>query len=358
MNQKTINYKRQAFTLIELLVVIAIIGILSGLIVVSINGAVASANDAKRKSNISAISRALLTYGTLNGNKYPIQTTQCDIAPATGYTGSNRCSTLVSNLSELLPSIPTDPASGYYTYISDSTGANYVLTANLSNSTLSYNNRTGLATGATDIDGNHYGAVTIGIQTWMTENLMTSHYRDGTDIARGGTTATWGNVDSSFYAYPPNVGNTAEESIDNIKANNLGFVYQQGAVLNAKGICPSGWHVPSDAEYKTLAEYLGTPGCDGTGASYGWFCSPAGASLKEAGTVHWGSGNTGTNTSGFSAVGTGYRGTDGSFDARSVYTYWWSSSSTLNRTLYYTESRFYRYSYSAAYGFSVRCLKD
>ena len=346
---------KKAFTLIELLVVIAIVGILSGLIVVSMNGSVDSANDAKRKSNLDAIRKALVVYGTLNGMIYPIQPTPCTIGG-----GTTPCSTLASNLSELLPSLPTDPVSGnYYTYVSDSTGYNYVLSGNLSSSTLSYSNNGGYTIGAVDVDGNHYGSVTIGTQTWLTSNLMTTKYRDGTAITRGGTTSgSWNGSDNGYYAYPPNVGNTAEESLANIQANKLGFVYQQGAVLNAKGLCPTGWHVPSDAEYKTLVEYLGTANCDGTGASYGWFCTPAGASLKEAGTAHWSSGNTGTNTSGFSAVGTGYRGTDGSFSNRSVYTYLWSSSSTLNRYLSYTESRVYRYTYSAAYGFSVRCLKD
>ena len=66
---------RQAFTLIELLVVIAIIGILSGLIIVSMSGSINSANDTKRKANVDAIRKALMIYGTLNGNSYPIQNT-------------------------------------------------------------------------------------------------------------------------------------------------------------------------------------------------------------------------------------------------------------------------------------------
>ncbi len=342
---------KKGFTLIELLVVIAIIGILSGLIIVSMSGATNSANDARRKSNLDAIRKALVYTGTLNGGIYPISTSVCNI-------GNNCPSTLTTFLADMLPTLPTDPVSGYYTYISDATGSRFTVSAALSTGNISYSNQGGYANGAVDIDGNSYGAVTIGTQTWMTSNLMTTRYRDGTAITRGGTTAgSWDGSDHGYYAYPQRIDGTQnEETLANIKANNLGFVYQQSAVTNAKGICPSGWHVPTDTEYKTLVEYLGTAGCDGSG--YDWYCSPAGASLKEAGTAHWNAGNTGTNTSGFSAVGAGCRVTDGSFYDRSVVTYLWSSSSTLNRFLDCEESRVYRDTGSAAYGFSVRCLKD
>lgn len=119
---------KRAFTLIELLVVIAIIGILSGLIVVSMNGSINSANDAKRKANIDAIRKALITYGTLNGNVYPTESSGCLIAPV-GIT--NRCTNVASALSELLPNLPADPVSGYYTYYSLN-GSDFTLTATLS----------------------------------------------------------------------------------------------------------------------------------------------------------------------------------------------------------------------------------
>jgi len=347
-----LNKKKGAFTLIELLVVIAIIGILSGLIVVSMNGATNSANDAKRKANLDAIRKALIVYGTLNRMIYPIQPTLCTIGG-----GTTPCSTLASNLSELLPNLPTDPVAGnYYTYVSDATGSNYVLSGVLSSSTLSYSNNGGYASGPVDIDGNSYGAVTIGTQTWMTSNLMTTKYNDGTAIIHGDTNAIWtSGTNNDHYSHPPAVGNGGEADLNaDIIPNKLGFLYQQG-VVNSGKLCPTGWRVPSDLDWKTLIEYLGTAGCE---TSTGWQCSPAGASLKESGTTHWSAGNTGTNASGFSAVGTGYRGTGGSFYNRSVGTYLWSSSSTLYRALYYTESTVYRYTLSAAYGFSVRCLKD
>lgn len=120
--------KLLAFTLIELLVVIAIIGILSGLIIISMNGSINLANDSKRKANIDTIRKALMIYGTLNGKTYPIQATQCNIGPA---GTPNRCAILATNLSDLLPVLPTDPVSGYYTYISD--GTDFTVSAVLSN---------------------------------------------------------------------------------------------------------------------------------------------------------------------------------------------------------------------------------
>jgi prepilin-type N-terminal cleavage/methylation domain-containing protein len=143
-NRKQLNLE-SAFTLIELLVVIAIIGILSGLIVISMNGSINSANDAKRKANIDAIRKALVIYGALNGNVYPVEP-GCTIGG-----GTTPCNNLGSKLLELLPNLPRDPVSGdYYTYASD--GASYTIYAVLSNSNLySYSSLTGVSNSAAQI---------------------------------------------------------------------------------------------------------------------------------------------------------------------------------------------------------------
>jgi len=129
MKDKKEENRQKAFTLIELLVVIAIIGILSGLIVVSTNGAINSANDAKRKANIDSIRKALTVYNTLNGMTYPTGTPEL-----AGCTIGGTCTNLASKLSELLPNLPRDPISGYYTYTSD--GTKYTISSILSNSSL------------------------------------------------------------------------------------------------------------------------------------------------------------------------------------------------------------------------------
>ncbi|MFA5431900.1 MAG: LamG-like jellyroll fold domain-containing protein [Candidatus Paceibacterota bacterium] len=114
---------RQAFTLIELLVVIAIIGILSGLIVISMNASVNSANDTKRKAGIDTIRKALTYYGVLNGGTYPALS-RCTI--------KGDCS-FPNTFLELLPNLPTDPVSGNYFYSSN--GTTFNISATLSNST-------------------------------------------------------------------------------------------------------------------------------------------------------------------------------------------------------------------------------
>ena len=113
----------RAFTLIELLVVIAVIGILSGLIVISMSNVTSSATDVKRKANIDTLTKAIMTAGTLNGS-FPIQSTVCSI-------GSN-CSNLSSAILEYVPNLPLDPDGSYYQYYSYD-GTNFTVFANLEN---------------------------------------------------------------------------------------------------------------------------------------------------------------------------------------------------------------------------------
>jgi len=118
-----------------------------------------------------------------------------------------------------------------------------------------------------------------------------------------------------------------------------------------QGICPSGWHVPTDAEWTTLTTYLG-----GT--------SIAGGKMKETGTTHWLTPNTGaTNESRFTALPGGHRSLSGLFFFLGTSATFWSSSenssaSAWYRDLTYNHANVYRYNGSKADGFSVRCLKD
>ena len=146
----------------------------------------------------------------------------------------------------------------------------------------------------------------------------------------------------------------------------------------AQGICPTGWHLPTDTEWNTLEKYtvqtiasIATQyACDTTGT--GWRrCADnegtdaggpkgAGKSLKAVGQ---GSGvGAGDDLVGFSSLLPGYRVADGTFYNRSSYTYIWSSSpsgtSAWYRNLYSTYATVYRRTDSKAYGFSVRCLKN
>ena len=215
----------------------------------------------------------------------------------------------------------------------------------------------GTTTTISDADGNVYNTISISNQCWMATNMMTTKYPDGTAITRGGTTNTWGNVDSAFYAYPPNTANTAEETLANIISNNLGFVYQWSAAMHgstvegAQGICPTGWHIPTDAEQYILESRLKdlTATCDAA-RSNAWDCASAGTKLKIGGS------------SGANVPLAGYRNTDGSFYVRGTYVDLWSSSpsstSAWYRFLNSTNATVYRFTNSKAYGFSVRCLKN
>jgi len=191
-------------------------------------------------------------------------------------------------------------------------------------------------------NGVTYNTVQIGSQCWLKENLKTTHYNDGTSIPNVTDNAIWETTTSGAYCcYDNNPSN----------CNTYGALYNWYAV-NTDKLCPNGWHVPSDAEWTTLVNYLG-------GASV------AGGALKEAGTSHWSSPNTSaTNSSGFSALPGGYRDySDGSFYDLGYLGCWWSGtegdgSYAWSRYLDYCNADVYRYSANKRYGFSVRCLRD
>lgn len=142
-----------------------------------------------------------------------------------------------------------------------------------------------------DIDGNIYPIVTIGEQEWITENLKTTRYNDGTSIVNIEDPSDWGQAMGTevefegFYCW-------YENKIS--YRNDYGALYNWLAVEEGK-LCPVGWHVPSAEEYLTLIEFVG-------GIDIG------GGMLKETGTSHWKSPNTGaTNEYGLTALPGGYR---------------------------------------------------
>jgi uncharacterized protein (TIGR02145 family) len=194
-----------------------------------------------------------------------------------------------------------------------------------------------------DNDGNTYKTILIGTQTWMAENLKTTKYNDGTVIPLVTVNSSWEALTTPGYCWWNN-------DATNNKAT-YGALYNWYTVNTGK-LCPTGWHVPNDAEWTTLTTYLSGE-------------SVAGGKLKETGTTHWQSPNTGaTNESGFTALPGGYRFGHGAFGYVGDGGFWWSSSeySTINawyRYMYYNSSSVFRYSYYYKnFGFSVRCVKD
>ena len=204
----------------------------------------------------------------------------------------------------------------------------------------------------TDIDLNVYNTVTIGSQVWMAENLKTTKYDDGTAIPNVTVDAEWDALITGAYS---DYGNNPANS------STYGRLYNWYAVDNndstkvasngGKNVCPTSWHVPSDAEWATLTDYLGG-------------LSIAGGKLKETDTTHWLSPNTGaTNESGFTAVPGGARNHGGSYGEVGLSGYWWNSEEAFttnawSRFLYYDYTYISRYDSGKRYGFSVRCIKD
>jgi uncharacterized protein (TIGR02145 family) len=184
--------------------------------------------------------------------------------------------------------------------------------------------------------------LTIGTQVWMLKNLDVDHYRNGDSIPEVRIGNEWSNLETGVWCYYKN-----SDSIGKI----YGKLYNWYAVDDSRGLAPEGWHVPSDAEWTELENYLG-------GSNL------AGCKLKEAGTTHWESPNTGaTNESGFSVLPGGWRGIDGTFLSIGSLGSWWSATestttSALYRYLHYDSTYLYTFSNYRYDGFSVRCVKD
>ena len=193
-----------------------------------------------------------------------------------------------------------------------------------------------------DIEGNKYKTISIGTQVWMSENLKTTKFNDGTEIPIVTGNEAWAKLKTPAVSWYNN------DSTENKK--RYGALYNFYAV-NTNKLCPAGWHVPSDAEWWTLVYFLdGLPN--------------AGGKLKEKGIEYWKSPNAGaTNESGFNGLPGGYRSLAGIFNYIGISAYWWTStkfndSSVLFWNVRYKLNFIYRYRSENYCGFSVRCVKD
>ena len=160
----------------------------------------------------------------------------------------------------------------------------------------------------------------------------------------------------------------AQADYDNDPTNKAtyGKLYNFYAVADPRGLCPTGWHVPSDAEWNELVKFL-DPGADTSGGSTQ--STIAGGMLKATGTLQAGTGLwetpniDATNSSGFAGLPGGYRFNGGSYNDIGLYGYWWSSTqeSTTNawlRYLGYNNGNVFRLNYDKRDGVSVRCVRD
>ena len=199
----------------------------------------------------------------------------------------------------------------------------------------------------TDQDGNTYKTIQIGTQTWMAENLRTTKYRNGVPIPE--VTNKWKDLTTGAYC---NYNN------DTSLVSIYGRLYNWYAVKDNRSLAPTGWHIPSNAEWATLSSYL-------IGESF------AGGKLKEQGSTHWSRPNKGaTNETGFTALPGGL---NGNVDAQDQFSgiglegYWWTTNENSLGGAAYSYCLYYYYPSSNPFahpylgqtnGFSVRCLKD
>jgi uncharacterized protein (TIGR02145 family) len=201
-----------------------------------------------------------------------------------------------------------------------------------------------------DIDGNVYQTVKIGLQWWMAENLKVTRYSNGDNIQHITNPYTWTGLSTGAYC--------AYNNNNNGNIATYGLLYNWYTVADNRDIGPAGWHVPADNEWKELEMYLGMSQAQANAS--GMRGTDEGAKMKEAGTAHWYSPNIGaTNSSGFTALPGGHRYDVGAFRNKGSYGYWWSSSwQPWSRVLDSTELGVWRYKYDKRYGFSVRLVRD
>jgi uncharacterized protein (TIGR02145 family) len=207
------------------------------------------------------------------------------------------------------------------------------------------NNNNTPANTVTDIDGNVYHTVTIGTQVWMVENLKTTKFNDGTDIPLVNEDLEWEILTTPGYCWYSNNAS--------VYKNTYGALYNWYAINSGK-LAPVGWHIPTDAEWSTLTDYLGG-------------IEVAGKMLKEAGTGHWASPNTeAINSVGFTALPGGTReltGFGADFGGLGYFGHWWSSTEFTSteawtRMVDYIDIKVFRINSIMANGYSVRCIKD
>ena len=197
-----------------------------------------------------------------------------------------------------------------------------------------------------DADNNAYNTVTIGSQVWLAQNLKTTRYSNGDLI---GTTNP-STLDIT-YEVSPKYQWAAGNNESNVAT--YGRLYTWFVATDIRNVCPSGWHVPSDTEWQTLKTYLGGS-------------LVAGGKVKETGTLHWQTPNTGaTNETGFTAVPAGYRFINGSFFSLTVTCYFWSinqdpsvSEYGLGQGLHYNDNILGQGGHEKIDGMTIRCLKN
>lgn len=182
--------------------------------------------------------------------------------------------------------------------------------------------------------------IQIGTQKWMIKNLDVSRYRNGDPIPQVTDQTQWANLTTGAWCYYNN-----ESSNGRI----YGKLYNWYAVNDPRGLCPAGYHIPSDAEWTALTTFLGG--------------EPEAGGKMKALTSWFSPNNEATNSSGFTGLAGGCRTDVGVFSSIFNNGIWWSSTEYVPsfaycRAMSFNFGNVYREIYGKNYGMSVRCLKD
>ncbi len=180
--------------------------------------------------------------------------------------------------------------------------------------------------------------VTIGSQVWTSKNLDVATYRNGDVIPQVEDYKAWEDLTTGAWCYYEN---------DASNGTKYGKLYNWYAVNDPRGLAPNGYHIPTDAEWTQLSDYLGG--------------EEAGTKMKS--TSGWVENGNGTNRSGFSGLPGGFRPNYGSFDYIGTGGFWWSSTESSadfagTRYLVYTKTNVKWLNNYKSKGCSVRCLRD
>lgn len=205
----------------------------------------------------------------------------------------------------------------------------------------------------TDIDGNSYRTTQIGSQCWTAQDLSTTSYRDGTSLPNVTEDSEWDGLTTGAWAYFNN------DDRNYYNSDKKGKLYNWFAVNDSRGICPAGWKVPSDNDWKTFEIALGMTQEEADMEQ--WRGGDANIAGKMKDPNSWSRENI-TNESGFSAIPTGIRSKNGAFD-QSYSAVWWTSSElneseAWERWLLPDYTEIYRNVSPQTFGFSIRCVMN
>ncbi len=250
----------------------------------------------------------------------------------------------------------TTNGAGTGTFTADLTGltdgTTYYYRAYATNSSgTTYGQEFSFITPVTDIEGNMYKTVVIGTKVWMAENLKVTKFNDDTEIPLVTEAVDWIVLTGAGYCWYNN----------DLEFNKpiYGALYNWFAA-NSSNICPTGWHVPTDAEYSAMEVALGLLQADVD--IWGWRGTDHGSKMKS--NTGWNTGQNGTNTSGFTALPGGYRYyTDGTFQGQNTYEYFWTATQHDEDRGWYrlldgNNAGVYKASTDKRAGKAIRCVKD